>query len=145
MSIQVEDYVRALREGRSLDEPKGLLGRVARGKSEADFRLLSFTAGRRLAWVSGPDALLAMLGRSHTDIILQMGKSRQWLADRLAEGMTWRLMVFPGETGILADWEGIFRALEMHYPETWPKILRWASELEATSILRGVDYAVPAV
>lgn len=54
----------AMFEGRQAvpSEMSGVCGRVVRGKVDADFAMLSFADGRRLAWVTGPAGLRSMIG-----------------------------------------------------------------------------------
>lgn len=131
VTIDPSGYVE-LFEGRRA-APKaisGVCGRVVRGRADADFSMLAFASGRRLAWVTGPDGLHAMIGRSGSEIVLGIGKDRAWLREKLAEGMRWRLLVLPQAECTRADWAGIFAMIAATYPEVARKLLPWREALQ---------------
>lgn len=119
----------------------GVCGRVVRGRGEADFAMLAFASGRRLAWVTGPDGLHSMLGRSGAQIMLGIGKDRTWLREKLAEGMRWRLVVLPQATCTRADWAGVFAMVDTHYPEIASKLSRWRASVRDPALARNIDPA----
>ena len=122
----------------------GVCGRVVRGRSEADFAMLAFANGRRLAWVTGPGGLHSMLGRSGAQIVLGIGKDRAWLREKLAEGMRWRLVVLPQATCTRADWAGVFAMIDAHYPEIASKLSRWRAVVRDPALALSIDPALVA-
>lgn len=113
------------------DTVEGLAGRISRGKAGQQHQSLSGFDGRRLAWVFGPDWLHSLLidRRPWADVIVSIGKDREWLARRLEEGQQFSLIVFPLEDCVLATWDGVFGLLKDHYPEVATKVMRWAAKL----------------
>lgn len=122
----------------------GVCGRVVRGRSEADFALLAFASGRRLAWVTGPDGLRGMIGRSAENLVLGIGKDRAWLREKRAEGMRWRLVVLPQTACVRADWGGVLAMVEAHYPEVAPKLLHWREALPDPALTASIEPALVA-
>ena len=117
---------------------------MVRGKNEAEFTLLSFTRGRRLAWVTGPGGMRRMIGRNPESIVLGIGKERSWLREKIAEGNRWRLLVLPQATCVRADWDGLFSAIEVHYPEVVSKPLRWREPVRDPAVVARIDPALVA-
>lgn len=117
----------------------GVCGRVVRGRNEADFAMLAFAKGRRLAWVTGPGGLHSMLGRSGAQIVLGIGKDRTWLREKLAEGMRWRLMVLPQGNCMRADWAGVFAMIDAHYPEIASKLSSWRAVVRDPALALSID------
>ena len=117
----------------------GVCGRVVRGTSEADFAMLAFANGRRLAWVMGPDGLRDMIGRSVESVILGVGKDRTWLSEKVAEAMRWRLVVLPQAKCVRADWLGVFAMIEAHYPEVAGKFLQWSAAVQDPTLAANID------
>lgn len=134
----------ALFEGRQPmpDALAGVCGRVVRGKSEAEFTTLAFASGRRLAWVTGPAGLRSMIGRSGAQIVLGIGKDASWLREKLAEGMSWRLVVLPQAECARADWAGVFAMIEAVYPEVARKLLRWRDAIRDPALVAKIDPAL---
>ena len=130
VTIDPSGYAELFEGHRAVPEAiSGVCGRVVRGRADADFSMLAFASGRRLAWVTGPDGLRAMIGRSGSEIVLGIGKDRSWLREKLAEGMRWQLFVLPQAECTRADWAGIFTMLKTTYPEVARKLLPWREAL----------------
>lgn len=130
-AIDPAAYVELFEDRRAAPKAiSGICGRVVRGRADADFSMLSFASERRLAWVTGPDGLRNMIGRSGAEIVLGIGKDRAWLREKLAEGMRWRLVVLPQAECTRADWAGIFALIEAIYPEVARKLLPWREDLQ---------------
>jgi len=140
VAIDPAAYV-AMFEGRlpAPDAFTGVCGRVVRGRSEADFAMLAFASGRRLAWVTGPAGLRSMLGRTGAQIVLSIGKDPAWLHEKLAEGMRWRLAVLPQAVCERADWAGVLALIEAHYPEIAGKLLRWRDAVQDPDLAHTID------
>lgn len=117
----------------------GVCGRVVRGRSEAEFGSLAFASGRRLAWVTGPEGLRTMIGRTGAEIVLGIGKDPAWLREKLAEGMRWRLIVLPQAACERADWAGVFARISSDYPEVADKLLRWRDALPDRAVATAID------
>lgn len=112
----------------------GLCGRIMRGRTDDDFHQLAFQEGRRLAWVIGPIGLQKLVGMSHEDIVLGIGKHRDWLDAKLREGFSWRLVVFPDDRCRQATWDGLFEMIRLHYPtEVFERLQRWESRLRTSN------------
>lgn len=122
----------------------GVCGRVVRGRSDADFAMLAFADGRRLAWITGPAGLRSMIGRTGAQIVLGMGKQTTpaWLSEKLAEGMRWRLIVLPQTLCARADWAGVFEMIEAHYTEIAGKLARWREAVQDPALARSIDPAL---
>ncbi|MGU3539673.1 hypothetical protein [Methylobacterium sp. A54F] len=120
----------------------GVCGRVVRGKSEAEFTMLAFASGRRLAWVTGPAGLRSMIGRSGAKIVLGIGKDAAWLREKVVEGMGWRLVVLPQSECARADWAGVFAMVEVVYPEVARKLLRWRDAIRDQALVAKINPAL---
>lgn len=139
VGMSPEEYARLFRgPGPAPGRIAGVCGRVVRGRRPEDFERLAFTAGRRLAWVLGPDGLRRLLGRPGAEIVLGIGKTPTWLGEKLTEGMTWKLVVLPQQGCRLADWDGLFAMVEEHYPEVAPRLLRWREQLRDPALARSL-------
>lgn len=101
---------------------RGICGRVTKGRTEDDFRLLSDEPNKRLSWVVGPDGLERLCGKSPRDIMLAIGKDTPWLRRTLDEGYRFRLCLFPEVQARQATWDGVFELVRDTFPEAWPKV-----------------------
>lgn len=135
VEVTPRDYTAMFARGVRPPHPiTGVCGRVARGRTDADFNMLSFIPGRRLAMVTGPRGMWTLIGQPAAAIVLGIGKKEDWLREKLAEGNRWKLVVMPQASYPLADWDGLFAAIRLHYPEVAGKLLRWAPQLREPSL-----------
>lgn len=117
-----EAYLGALREGRE-DWVSGLVGRVLRGRCEADFERLSLDPLRRLVFLLGPDGLARLLACRGRDRLRALGYPDDWIDELVAGGTRFRLVVFPREgRAVAATWEGLLEEAAGAYPEVAAKL-----------------------
>ena len=117
----------------------GVCGRVVRGRSPEEFSKLSFLPGRELAWLTGPDGLRRLIGRTAVEMLKLIGKFDQsWLNAELSKGMRFKLIIMPQAECRLADWDGVFEMVERHYPDIASKLDRWRESLRDPSLVREI-------
>lgn len=108
----------------------GVCGRVIRVAERERPEYLSYPYTKRLAWVVGPDALAAMVGRSGLQILLELGTRPDRIAGNLNAGMRWVLAIFPEVRCARATWGGLFGIIETHFPSGMGgRLRRWADAL----------------
>mmetsp|Transcript_5685 Transcript_5685/g.14504 ORF Transcript_5685/g.14504 Transcript_5685/m.14504 type:complete len:250 (+) Transcript_5685:289-1038(+) len=101
--------------GASIDH---LVGRFTRGVCDADFDRLSDEPGKRLTWLCTPNTLAACLGKPivaalHSDV----GFTKSWMTERLADNTAHRLFVFEQEPGKaeVVTWSALWRLVREAY------------------------------
>ncbi|ELR15337.1 uncharacterized protein ACA1_086530 [Acanthamoeba castellanii str. Neff] len=109
-------------EGLGRRRVRGICGRVTKGRTEDDFRLLSDGPTKRLSWVVGPDGLEQLCGKSPRDMLLAIGKDTPWLRRTLDKGYRFRLCLFPEVQARQATWDGVLELVRDAFPEAWPHV-----------------------
>lgn len=121
----------------------GLCGRVLRGVRARDFERLSAEdpSWKRVVFVIGPDGLGGLLRTSSDwDAGLLLGFDPEWMRSKVAEGVRFKLCVFPQRTdaahplGVLATWDGVFSTVESLYPEVAQYVRVHEAEVRRRSV-----------
>ena len=128
----------------------GVCGRVIRVAAGETPEYLSYPATKRLAWVVGPDALAAVVGKTGLQILLEFGTKPERIRDNLGKGMRWVLAVFPEVRCERATWDGLFGMVETHFAAgVGGRLRRWSDALAAGPTLldagQKARYGNPAV
>ncbi|MBX7144113.1 MAG: hypothetical protein K1X79_06655 [Oligoflexia bacterium] len=131
----VSEYTAAFVAGVRPSAPiEGIFGRVLRGTQPDHFTRLTSDLDRRLALVTGHDALNHFIGRSGAEILNTIGYSSADTAFFLAAGAQFRLCVC-AEAGALpsieATWHNVLQAAERAYPELKGRLVQHSDELRA--------------
>lgn len=128
-------YVQAFNEQCRPEVPiSSLVGRVLRGTQELHFERLTADFDRRLALVTGADALHDFIGLSGREILAAIGYSASDVAFYQAAGAEFRLMVCAeAETfkGVAATWRNVLQAAEQAYPELVGLLVPHEAELQS--------------
>jgi hypothetical protein len=112
----VEQYQHAFMNGEQVDV-RGLCGRLLRGKTPADFELLTDDANREIVMLMGPDGLAELPGRTGYEMLEVIGYTREHIAERVAAGNRFKLAVFPeGEEACVATWDNVTDLASRTYP-----------------------------
>jgi hypothetical protein len=88
-----------------------------RGMDDSDFELLG-SAERDLVFIMGPDGLSELPGIDPYTALDRIALSREYVAGRIAQGFSYRLLVFPGGEGApLATWDNALDMVAGIHPE----------------------------
>ena len=115
-------------------EVNGLVGRVLRGKSDADFTSLSDNSERRLIFLMGADGLGKIIGLETKKILQQIGYPNAYIDDLIKQKIQFKLVVFkPTDDQPLADWDHTLELTEQVYPAVAAKIKAQTANLKKHS------------
>jgi hypothetical protein len=110
----------------------GLGCRLVRGTTSSHFETLAYASeGKRLAWISDLSQVERVKDRREA-VIRLMGKPAAWVDKKLAENYTWKLMLMPMQVCQLANWDGVFKSIQVAYPEVTNKVLKFSIALKET-------------
>lgn len=116
-------------------QARALVGRVLKGKADADFETLSYDASRKLVFLMGEDGLAGLAGLGNDAILEKIGYTKEYIDRLKKEGTHFKLVVFRarGEAGLPAEWDNVARLATKAYPDLAPKIARALPELKRRS------------
>ena len=138
----------AVASGKSSDTTfrvaEDLCGRIIRGKDDhKDFEHLGFPRDKKLVWVAGPRLLQTGLEIARADpddvprrIADAIGYSAEEVRKLMAEGFTFKLVVFPKVFCKKADWKGLIRMSLIVYPLVASVLARHSKHLEEHSFAK---------
>jgi len=112
--------------------------RLIRGQTPEEFKYISFPpAAKQFSWVASGENLMELLN-SDTSKLLQnisdfTGKPLSWVNEKVKDGYSWKLAIFPKQNCVLANWEGIFQLIQEYYPTVSPVVLRFKKQLTELS------------
>lgn len=102
------------------DRFKGCLGRIIRGQSEGDFEMLAEPA-RDTVFLLGPKGLAEIEPLSPYEKLLKIGYQVDYIKEKLADGFSFRLVVFPEDQGDLPcglyTWDGVMEVVRREHPQ----------------------------
>ena len=96
--MTAKQFISAFKKGKNCDGSKlitGLCGRISEGKCAKDFEKLSMRAGRRAAFIAGPELLSTFLGKSALQILIDVGIDPNNVLEKVRAGGYYRLFIFP--------------------------------------------------
>jgi len=113
----VEGYAEAFRRGEAT-LVEGLCGRILRGKTVGDFHTLSDDPNRKLVMLIGPDALSQFIGQPGLDMLLNIGYTHEYIAQKIAQGTQFKLAILPeSDQALSATWANTINLVATIYPE----------------------------
>ncbi len=131
--MKVHEYAQAFSDGEEVSV-EGLCGRILRGVCETDFTTLTNDPTRRIVMLMGPDGLEMLPGKSGYDMLTTIGYTEHHIAQKLDEGMRFRLAVFPESTiARPATWQNMLTLAGIVYPDIKAPLLSQADALQTTS------------
>lgn len=113
---------------------QGCVGRLIRGKSEADFETLTPDPNRRVVFLMDSDGLGKLEGKSGYQQLMEVGKSPKEILDEIQnQGLRYKLVVWPGDSGPTkqATWDNLLDMMSEQYPQVADKIQACREELKA--------------
>ncbi len=113
---------------------KGSYGRLARTLiPEPQF--LEDEVDRLVVMVMGPGALRSLVGKSHYEMVVEIGHTQEYIALKLAQGYKYHLVVFDRPDGELrlATWRNTLARVAGEYPQAARMLKATSRELKATS------------
>lgn len=128
----MDDYILALKAGFLLDVPVDLQGRILRGSKPEDFLTLSDDPKREVVMVMGSDGLQTLLGKSGYEMLVAIGYERAFIAAKIQQGQSFKLIVFEDRGVLPATWDNVARVVMMLYPETRPAFFQYLDVLKTT-------------
>lgn len=118
----LDDFTRAFEAGRA-SPVEGLVGRVLKGRQDADFLRLSHDRDRRVVYVMGPDGLASLLGLEAAEVLARIGYRPDYVAAKRAQGFRFELLVFPARADVVpATWDHLPGLVEDAYPGLGPHV-----------------------
>ena len=113
---------------------QGCVGRLIRGKSEADFESLTPDPNRRVVFLMDSDGLGKLEGKSGYQQLMEVGKSPKEILDEIQnQGLRYKLIVWPGDSGPTrqATWDNLLDMMSEQYPQVADKIQACREDLKA--------------
>eukprot|EP00873_Tetraselmis_striata_P041401 jgi/Tetstr1/461665/TSEL_006765.t1 len=84
---------------------RGVRGRFVRGVKPEHFEKLSDEPGKKFSWICLPGILQPLLGLRPCEAILRhVAFSTSWLRERLSDGTSHNLVLFPEEATLPPTW-----------------------------------------
>jgi hypothetical protein len=113
---------------------QGLVGRVLKGKTDADFETLSEVQTRKLIFMMGSDGLEGLIGLSTDQILIKIGYTPEYIQRLKDEGYHLKLVVFSSknEAAVPATWDNVAHLVEKLYPSVASKIDKQLPALKST-------------
>jgi hypothetical protein len=116
-----QQYVNALKAGQKLTpaDTQGLCGRIIRGKAPADFETLSDDRSRLVVMLTDSEGLTTLCGKTDYECLVVIGHHPDHIKGKLSTTPphSYKLVVFPAQEAILANWSGVFDLATRLYPE----------------------------
>ena len=113
-------------------ELKGVCGRFIKGKNPEDFEILSNEPNKLLSWVCSPGMLGGLLGKTPSEALISVGMRKKWLLERLKDGTSFMLVVFPEKQGTIPTWDNLWPLIGEVYGQEVSTILEpFQDEIEA--------------
>lgn len=130
-----DDYVRILHGNTTAVRVRGLMGRVLKGKSDADFETLSDDRDRKIVFLLGGDGLVSLVGATTDEILAKVGYTREYIARLAHDGYRFKLVVFESTPGAeqLATWDHVVDLVARTYPGIGRRIEAALPHLQRTS------------
>lgn len=101
----------------------GVYGRFTRGVKREDFEKLSDEPGKKLSWVCTEELLQPLLGKNPAEALRHIGFGQSWMEQRLLDGTTHKLVLFPSLVGTIATWDGVFEMTRKAYGDELSALL----------------------
>lgn len=96
---------------------EGLVGRVLKGRAEADFAWLSHDRDRRVVYLMDPAGLADLVGLDPDAALDRIGYRPEYVAAKRAQGYRFELVVFPARADVVpATWDHLPALVEQAYP-----------------------------
>lgn len=116
-----EQFLKVLDLGFPLSPPpmvgNAIAGRIIRGKVEADFEKLSDDPNRKIVFLTDAAGLAKMLGKSGYEMLITVGHHPDHIKKQLADGKSYRIVVFPASSAYDATWSGLATVVKEVYPD----------------------------
>jgi hypothetical protein len=96
---------------------RGVCGRFIRGVRPADFLLLSDEPGKKLSWICDEELLQQVCGKNGAEAMVIIGHGLDWLENRLHDGTSHKLVLFPSTGATNATWDGVFELIRLEFGE----------------------------
>lgn len=94
-----------------------IAGRIIRGKVDADFEKLSDDPNRKIVFLTDSAGLAMMLGKSGYEMLIKVGHHPDHIKKQLADGKSYKIVVFPSSSASDATWEGLQKVTSEVYPD----------------------------
>lgn len=129
-------------------KPVKYFGRVLRGRTEDDFKMLSPDMNRKLIMFMNAKGIKNLTGKSLKEILKTIGYSDSYANELIANGTRFKLLIAPKQDEILrGTWNNLLKLVKVQYAGTnIPKFLKRNLKALKTksfnTIMKGVDMGV---
>eukprot|EP00873_Tetraselmis_striata_P012862 jgi/Tetstr1/433126/TSEL_022458.t1 len=97
---------------------RGVRGRSVRGVKPEHFEKPSDEPGKKFSWICTPGTLQPLLGLTPCVAMVQhVGFSTSWLRERLSDGTSHKLVLFPDEATLPATWANFMASIRETFGE----------------------------
>ena len=130
-----EQYLKVLALGFQLEPPpfvRGLCGRIIRGKTAADFEKLSDDPNRLVVMLTDSQGLGKMLGKTGYQMLITVGHHPDHIKKQLAAGKSYKIVVFPEGSALLATWDNLLGITSKVYPDVAADCAKLGMALKST-------------
>ena len=111
---------------------QGIFGRVIKGTSLEDFKILSPDTQRRIVLALDAEGLHGLLGLSGWEILMRIGHGPDRVRERLAAEHVFKLAVFPSHVVTLGTWDNMLDMVMVEYPRIAELVDAQREALKAT-------------
>lgn len=112
---------------------EGLVGRVLKGRLEADFARLSHDGDRKIVYLMDPAGLASLVGLDAAATLARIGYRPDYVAAKRGQGFRFELVVFRARADVVpATWDHLPQLVERAYPGLGAAVEAHLPRLEAT-------------
>jgi len=122
MKISAKEYKEHFINKAPIDfDFRGIFGRVSKGQVIPTH--LTDDPNDRTAFTFGPDGLKSMIGKSHYQMLIDIGFSLSYIKEKVERGFIFQLLIIPeDEITCLANWDGVSSIISNVFPEAYPYV-----------------------
>jgi nicotinamidase-related amidase len=132
-ALSPAEYAEQFRAGSLKGSTDGLLGRLIRGKTPADFETLSDDPSRLLILMTDSDGLALLPGMSGFNILKSIGWDEPYATQKVLDGFEMKLVVCrEGGNALLATWENVVTLVGTAYPAIADRLKQHLPALKST-------------
>jgi hypothetical protein len=129
--MKPQEFLRVVNSKNTNVKVDDLCGRIIRGKFYEDFETLTDDPSRLVVMLTDSEGLQSLIGKSGYQMLLTIGHHPEHILDKLRNGYSYKLVVFPSTSAILGTGENVLKMASEVYPSIAEDCKRHAPTLMA--------------